>query len=253
MAGWFSVNGDPESGPVRVGVPLVDIGTGLFAAIAVLMALIERGRSGRGQFLDMTLFDCAVSLMHPHVANYYLSGGKVPGLTGNHHPNVSPYDKFKTRTGEIFLGAGNNRAFQRLCRELGRPELAGDPRFRDNSGRLEHREALRAELEAALAGVDGEALCRRLLAAGLPAGPVLDTARVMNHPHTLHRGMAAAVDWYRNAGLPIKFSRTPGAIRRLPPRFSEDGAEILAEIGYSREEVERLADCGAFVPTRRKT
>jgi len=114
MTGWFSVNGKPESGPTRAGIPLVDIGTGLFAAIGVLMALEERHRSDLGQFVDTTLFDSGVALMHPHIPNYLLSG-KTPGLTGNAHPNISPYDTFPTRTVEIFLAAGNDRAFQRVC------------------------------------------------------------------------------------------------------------------------------------------
>ena len=135
MGGMFSVNGDPECGTTRIGVPLVDLGTGLYAAIAILMALIERGRSGLGQFIDMTLYDCAIALMHPHVANYQLSG-KVPGLTGNAHPNISPYDKFRTKTVEIFLGMGNERAFRRLCEELDEPELADDERFANNAERV---------------------------------------------------------------------------------------------------------------------
>ena len=134
MAGMFSVNGTRDSGPTRLGIALVDMGTGLYTAIAILMAVVERHRSGCGQYLDMTLYDSAISLMHPHVANYYLSG-KVPGRTGNAHSNLSPYDKFRTRTTEIFVAAGNNRAFVRLCAEIGVPELAEDPRFRENRDR----------------------------------------------------------------------------------------------------------------------
>ena len=126
MSGMFSVNGTCESGPTRLGIALVDMGTGLYTAIAILMAVVERHRSGCGQYLDMTLYDSAIALMHPHVANYYLSG-KVPGLTGNAHPNLSPYDKFRTRTTEIFVAAGNNRAFSRLCAEIGVPDAGGRP------------------------------------------------------------------------------------------------------------------------------
>src|SRR3546814_4649165 len=128
--------------------------------------------------------------MHPHIANYYLSGGKVPGITGNQHSNLAPYDKFPTKTVDVFIGAGNNRAFRRLCTELGRPELADDPRFAINSDRVTNRAELREELLEAFAAVDGEALCTRLLAAGVAAGPVLDTGQVMAAPHTQHRKMA---------------------------------------------------------------
>jgi len=251
MCGMFSVNGQPESGPTRLGIAIVDMGTGLYTAIALLMAVTERARSGRGQYIDMTLYDCAVSLMHPHLSNYYLSG-KVPGLTGNAHPNISPYDKFKTRTTEIFLGAGNNRAFSRLCAELGKPELADDPRFAENSGRVEHREALTEALEALLSDVDGHALCRKLLEAGLPAGPVMNTEEVMNHPHTAHRGMAAQLDWFKGSGSPIKFSRTPPQLERTPPAFGVDGRDILAEHGFDNTEIERLAAEGVLVERRRR-
>ena len=106
MAGWFSVNGEYGSEPTRLGLAMVDMGTGLYSTIAILMALAEREKSGQGQYLDMTLFDCAVSLMHPHIVNYNLSGS-IPGPTGNAHPNISPYDTFKTATVDIFIGAGD--------------------------------------------------------------------------------------------------------------------------------------------------
>ena len=251
MAGWFSVNGEPTSGPTRVGVAMVDMGTGLYTAIAILMAIIERERSGNGQFIDMTLYDCALALMHPHVSNWALSG-KVPGLTGNAHPNISPYEKFRTRTTEIFLGAGNNRAFRRLCNELGKPELADDPRFAENRDRVTNRVELTRELEQLMADVDGHALCRALLQAGLPAGPVVNTEEVMTHPHTLHRDMAWRQDWYHCTGTPIKFSRTPGRMRRVPPEFAADTDAIMAEAGFSAEEIESLANDGVLVSQRRR-
>ena len=251
MGGMFSVNGDPECGPTRIGVPLVDLGTGLYAAIAILMALIERGRSGLGQFIDMTLYDCAIALMHPHVANYQLSG-KVPGLTGNAHPNISPYDKFRTKTVEIFLGTGNERAFRRLCEELGEPELADDERFANNAERVVNCDALRTELERLLVDEDGVEICARLRAAGLAVGPVLDTAQVMAEPHTDHRGMAASLDWYSGAATPIKFSRTAGSVRATPPKFAADAREILAECGYGGDEIESLAASGVLVEEKRR-
>ena len=110
LVGHFSINGAPDSGPTRLGLAMVDVGTGLYASNAILMAMLERGRSGQGQYIDMTLYDCGLSLMHPHVPNYYLSG-KTPGLTGNPHPNIGLYDVFKTRTVDIFVAGGNDRAF----------------------------------------------------------------------------------------------------------------------------------------------
>ena len=127
MVGMFSINGQQESGQTRIGIPLVDLGTGLYCVIAILMALVERARSGEGQYLDMSLYDCGIALMHPHTANFFLSG-KVPGLTGNAHPNIAPYDKYKTKTVEIFVAAGNERAFHRMCEALGKP--ASSPTIR---------------------------------------------------------------------------------------------------------------------------
>lgn len=252
MAGWFSINGGADKEPTRVGIAAVDMGTGLYSCVAILMALFERQNSGKGQFIDMTLYDCAISLMHPHIPNYYLSGGQVPGITGNQHSNIAPYDKFPTKTVEVFIGAGNNRAYARLCNELGRPDLIDDPRFANNSERVANRAELREELLAAFAAVDGEELCLKLLAAGIPAGPVLDTGQVMKAPHTQHRHMAAKLDWYEGAGTPIKFSRTPSELRSTPPAFGAHAEEILAEHGYDADDIETLAAAGALVRERRK-
>lgn len=252
MAGWFSINGGTDQVPTRVGIAAVDMGTGLYSCVGILMALFERQTSGRGQYIDMTLYDCAISLMHPHIPNYYLSGGKVPGITGNQHSNIAPYDKFPTKTVDVFIGAGNNRAYGRLCTELGRPELANDPRFATNSDRVQNRAELRDELLDAFAAVDGEELCMKLLSAGVPAGPVLDTGQVMTAPHTQHRKMAVKVDWYEGAGIPIKFGRTPGDVRTPPPSFGIDGRTILAEHGYSDAEIDALAESGGLIEERRK-
>jgi crotonobetainyl-CoA:carnitine CoA-transferase CaiB-like acyl-CoA transferase len=256
MVGMFSINGMPpdaqeNGGPTRIGIPLVDLGTGLYAAIALLMALVERARSGRGQFIDTTLYDAGIALMHPHIPNYVLSG-RVPALTGNAHPNISPYDKFPTRTVDVFLAVGNDRAFGRLCVELGAPELAGDPRFRTNGDRLRHRTELTVQLAALLVDQDGEELCKRLLAGGVPAGPVRDVAQVWADDHTRHRAMAAEIDTYKGWGLPIKFSRTPGAIARTPPRYGAHGREILRESGYTDAEIDALVDANVMLEQRRR-
>jgi crotonobetainyl-CoA:carnitine CoA-transferase CaiB-like acyl-CoA transferase len=212
---------------------------------------VERARSGLGQFIDMTLYDAGIALMHPHIPNYVLSG-RVPGLTGNAHPNIAPYDKFATRTVDVFLAVGNDRAFGRLCAELGAPELADDARFRTNGDRLGHRAELTVKLAALLVDRDGEELCQRLLAVGVPAGPVRDVAQVWADGHTRHRAMAAEVGSYQGWGLPIKFSRTPGAITRTPPRFGVHGRDILREIGYTSAEIDALVGAGALIEERRR-
>ena len=251
MTGWFSVNGESGSNPTRLGVAMVDMGTGLYSAVAILMALAERQLSGFGQYIDMTLYDCAVSLMHPHIVNYNMSG-TIPVATGNAHPNISPYDTFRTRTVDIFIGAGNNGAFAKLCKELSAAELSEDARFLNNSDRVKNRDELKVEMESRLMKIDGSVLCERLLAAGLPAGPIYNTAQVVSHPHTIHRNMSIEKDWYKMTGIPIKLSRTPGSIRRLPPRFGEHSREILNEYGMPAEQIDKLIGEGIVLEKRRK-
>ncbi|HEY0420287.1 MAG TPA: CoA transferase, partial [Acetobacteraceae bacterium] len=212
MTGLMSINGDPSTGPMRMGTPVVDLATGLYSAIAILMALNERHRSGLGQYLDMTLHDCGMALLHPQAANYFLNG-KRPMPMGNPHPNLAPYEKYPTRTCEIFVASGNDGQFRKLCEALGRPELSSDPRFLTNADRVTNRPTLTEQLAAALAGQDGHALCQRLLRMGLPAGPVLAVDESMAAAHTETRAMVTELDGYRGLGTPIKLSRTPGGTR----------------------------------------
>jgi crotonobetainyl-CoA:carnitine CoA-transferase CaiB-like acyl-CoA transferase len=244
MAGLMSVNGTPDGDPLRMGVPIVDLATGLNAAIGILLALVERGRSGKGQFVESTLYDSAVALLHPYLANFLMSGRK-PARTGNAHPNIAPYDCFSTATGLIFLGVGNDRQFARLCDMIGATEIAGDARFATNGDRSRNRAALREALEVRLAGLDGRSLADRLLEEGVPCGPVLEIPEVAEHPHTLHREMLLDTDGYRGFGVPVKLSRTPGGLRSTPRSFGADTREVLAEAGYDADEIDGLVEAGA--------
>jgi crotonobetainyl-CoA:carnitine CoA-transferase CaiB-like acyl-CoA transferase len=221
MSGLMSVNGDVSGGPTRIGVPIVDLVTGLNAAIGILLALQARNRSGLGQFVEASLFDCALSVLHPHLANYFISG-KTPERHGNAHPNVAPYDTFETGTSPIFLAVGNNGQFGKLCEHLGCLELAKDSRFSTNADRVHNRDALKAILETHLAGLDGAELADRLLKAGVPCGPVLTVPEAAAHQQTLHREMIVELDGYRGVASPIKLSRNPATYRRPPPRFKGD-------------------------------
>lgn len=255
MTGLMSINGDPATGPLRMGTPVVDLATGLYSVIGILMALHERARSGRGQYLDMTLHDCGMALLHPQAANFFLNG-KRPAPLGNPHPNIAPYEKYATATGDIFIAIGNDGQFRRLCAHLGRPDLPDDPRFRTNGDHVRNRPDLVAQLAAAFAPQDGHALCDALLRAGLPAGPVLAVDEAMAAPHTAARGMVATLPLpdggaYRALGTPIKLSRTPGGARTPPPRFGEHGAAVLAGLGYSEDEVAALAASGVVFEERR--
>ena len=252
MTGLMSVNGDASTGPMRLGTAMVDMGTGLYSAIGILMALQERSRSGRGQYLDMTLYDCGMALLHPQAANYFLNG-KRPTGTGNPHPNLVPYDKFPTQTCEIFIASGNNGQFRKLCELIGRAELADDPRFASNAERNVNRDALSEQLAAAFAGQDGNELALKLIRGGVPAGPVLPVDQATAAPHTAHREMVTELGWYRGLGTPIKLSRTPGGTRAAPPRFGEHGADVLARHGYTPAEVAELVAKGVVLHERRRS
>jgi crotonobetainyl-CoA:carnitine CoA-transferase CaiB-like acyl-CoA transferase len=250
MVGLMSINGTPESGPTRMATPIVDLATGLYSAIGILMALQERARSGQGQYVDMTLHDCGMALLHPQAANFLLNG-KRPKATGNPHPNISPYSKFRTATCEIFVACGNDPAFRKFCAFLELPNLPTDPRFLTNGDRVVNRDALTAILEAKLKDEDGHEFCDRLLAIGLPAGPVLHVDEALAQPHTAHREMVTELGDFRALGTPIKLSRTPGGTRSAPPRFNQHGDDVLARHGFSAEEIEALKQSGTVVEQRR--
>jgi crotonobetainyl-CoA:carnitine CoA-transferase CaiB-like acyl-CoA transferase len=251
MSGLMSINGEVGRGGVRLATPMVDIATGMYAAIAILMALQERSRSGRGQFIDMTLYDCATALLHPQAANYLLSG-KRPAPLGNAHPNVSPYDKWSTRTGDIFIAIGNDRQFRILVERLGQPQLAADARYATNADRLVNREDLRADLNQAFAQADGQALADQLLRAGVPAGVVLPIDLALASPHAVARGMVVQTDDIRSVGTPIKFSRTPAQMRRAPPSFAQDCDAVLREHGYTPAQIAALKSEGVLREQRVK-
>ena len=228
MCGLMSINGTPESGPMRMGVPVVDHLTGYTAMTGILMALYVRAHTGKGQKVEATLFDAALSLLVPHAANWFYSD-RAPGLLGNAHPNISPYDKFKARDGELFLGVVNDGQFRRLCEHIGRTDLLSDPRFTTNALRVQNVAALRSQLELTLASLPVESLCRELMAKGVPAGPVHSVPQAFSQPHAAHRGMQVSDGDYQGIGMPVKLSVTPGQPGRRPPRFDEH-ADTVAEV-----------------------
>jgi formyl-CoA transferase len=189
--------------------------------------------------------------MHPHAANYFMHG-KPPCLTGNEHPNLVPYAIFPTRTDDIFIGVGNDGTFRKLAKEIGKPELGADPRFARNKDRIANREALREELAAVFRQHEAEPLCNRLLAAGLPAGPVQKIDQALTNPHTVHRGDVIEKDWYKGVASPIRLARSKPSLRRTPPKFSQHAAEVLAEFGYSKGEIDALVAQGVVCGPERK-
>lgn len=218
MTGLMSINGEPDAEPLRAGVPVVDLVTGLNAVIGILLALQERRESGLGQLVDVSLFDSGLSVLHPHSANFLVTGD-LPVRTGNAHPNITPYDTFETATGPIFLAIGSDRQFAGLCDMIGVSHLALDPRFADNAQRCGHRDELKHQLETALAGFEVDDLADRLIRNGVPCAPVYDLAQALNHPQARHRNMVWEEDGYRGVAPPVHLSRSPASLRMKPPKL----------------------------------
>jgi crotonobetainyl-CoA:carnitine CoA-transferase CaiB-like acyl-CoA transferase len=226
LTGMMSVNGEAGGAPLRIGVPIVDLVTGLNAALGILMALRERETSGRGQFVESTLFDSALSILHPHTPNWFYSGNE-PQRSGNAHPNITPYDMFHTGSVDIFLAVGNNAQFAQLCAVIDAPSLPADARFASNRERSAHRRELRAELEARFAEWEGELLADTLIRRGVPCAPVLGLGAALEHPHTAHRAMRVELGSYKGIASPIKLSRTPATYRSAPPALNEHAGQVF--------------------------
>ena len=237
MSGLASINGTADGPPVRVGTPISDLATALYATNAILMALYERNSSGLGQKVEVSLLDSSISLLHPHAANYFMSGDP-PTRMGNAHPNIAPYEMFKTANGYIFIAGGNDRQFVKLVSLLGKSELANDSRFTNNASRKANEQLLTETLSSLLEDQDASVLAERLLAAGVPAGAVLDVPQVLNHPQVQAREMVINRRTYQGLGVPVKMSRTPGRVRSLPPKLGEHVRDILLEAGYDDEKID---------------
>lgn len=240
-AGLMSLNGERDRGPVKIPMPIVDLTVGMLAHGGVLTALYERGRSGRGQLVDVSLLDGALSLLHPQGTNY-LFDGEEPGRQGTSHPNVAPYETFETPRGQLFVGGGNDRQFRALCGYLGAPELADDPRFANNAGRVEHRAELSAQLAALMAARDLTDIASDMLAHGVPASMVRELADVFDDPQVKHRELIVEQDGYRGIGIPVKLDRTPGAVRSAPGAVGRDTVAVLRAYRYREEEIGALLE-----------
>jgi CoA:oxalate CoA-transferase len=244
MSGLMSLTGTPESGPTRAGIAISDLLAGIFAAQGVLLALLARERSGRGQVVDTSLLEATIGVLS-WGAGMYFEAGQAPGPAGQHHPLSSPYGRFRARDGWLNIAAGSEAMWRKLAAALGREDWTRDPRFADLLARLRNRDALTAELESALAAGDVEDWVERINAAGVPCGPVLDVAQVFADPQVLARRMLVElphpeVGTFRTTGLPVKLSHSPGRIERRPPLLGEHSDEVLRECGLSDGEIARL-------------
>ncbi|MFD4837149.1 CaiB/BaiF CoA transferase family protein [Achromobacter sp. NPDC058515] len=245
MCGLMSVNGDPASGPTRIGIPIVDHLTGYTAQSGILLALYHRARTGQGQRVEVTLFDTALSLLVPHAANW-MHTQRPPALLGSAHPNIAPYDSFACQDGAIFLGIVNDRQFRRFCDYAGLAALLEDERFSTNRSRLEHRDALRGAIEEALSSRPRAAVCGDLMRLGVPAGAVNSVPEAFEQAHTAHRGMRIDRDGYHGIGTPVRLSRAPARVDRLPPAYAQHTVEVLREAGLDDSQIAALREQGVL-------
>ncbi|HEX5530905.1 MAG TPA: CoA transferase [Methylomirabilota bacterium] len=247
FSGIMSITGEPGGQPVRAGVSFLDLTTGILCALGVSNAIIQRAKTGLGQRVDGSLLETAVSLLAFHAEGYLLTGA-LPRALGSGHPSLSPYRNFKCRDGQwIFIAAANDRFWQKLARALGLTDLAADPRFEKNQGRVANRAELEGILEKTIGGLDREPLLKRLEEADVPATPVNTVDQVMNDPQTAERGIVQRVTHPKLGeipvvGTPLHFSRMSPGVRRAAPLRGEHTDTILADLGYSAAEIKTLRE-----------
>ena len=253
MGGIMSITGErddvPGGGAQRVGIPIADIMTGMYATIAICAALAHREKSGTGQHLDLALLDTQVGVLANQGMNY-LATGEIPGRIGNAHPNIVPYQPFKTRDGDVILACGNDNLFRKFCEVAGCQHLAQDPRFATNSKRVENRAAITPLLDEIFSKRTTREWCDALDAAGVPSGPINDLRQVFDEPQVVARGMKIELE-HAVAGKvpliasPMKFVGTPLEHKLAPPTLGQHTDEVLRGLlGLDDAGIRRLRDGG---------
>ncbi|RVT94761.1 CaiB/BaiF CoA transferase family protein [Sphingomonas crocodyli] len=251
MGGLMSITGEKDGPPLKAGVAITDLSTGMYAATSTLMALRHAERTGEGQHVDVSLLDTQIAML-ANQALTYLVGGYSPGRLGNAHPTVVPYRLFPTSDGEIVIAVGNNGQFRQLVAVLGAPEMADDPRYVGNGERVINRDTLEPTLDALTRTWDGTELTNALLAKGVPAGPVNSVGDILTDEFAEARGTVHHFDRGDGAKVPSvaypgKLSATPATFRRMPPRVGEHSRSALAEwLHLSDTELDALAEAGVI-------
>jgi len=244
MSGIMSATGSEGGPPVKVGVPVADLGAGLFGVLGILAALRARRVTGRGQFVDTSLFEAGVALSQWEATEYWFTG-ETPKRLGTAHRLNAPYQAFRASDGRFTVGAANNRLWPRFAALLGAPHLVADPRFADMAGRVRNRPALQAEIEKVTIRETRAHWLARCEAAGVPAGPIYSVPEAHADPHARARGMVQELDHpplgrVKALGNPVKLSRTPPTLRAAAPAIGEHTDAVLGEAGFAATEIARL-------------
>ena len=248
MSGLMSVTGHPDSPPTKVGVPLCDLNAGMFAAIGILTAYINRLRTGQGQHVDTSLLEAGIAYTFWESAMYFATG-EVPGPKGSAHRLTAPYQAFETSDGYVNIGAANQANWERLCTAIEREELVSDPRFVEPRDRMNNLDELTATLERTFSQRSSEYWLNRLEDAGVPAGPIYNIEQVYEDPQVRARDMVVKTDHpvagrTSNIGIPIKLSETPGRFQRPAPTLGQHTDEVLKQLGRSDDETAVLRSQG---------
>jgi crotonobetainyl-CoA:carnitine CoA-transferase CaiB-like acyl-CoA transferase len=244
-SGVVDLTGEPDRQPVKVGASIADIVAGLYAYQGILLAMLARHRTGKGQRVDIALLDGMISTLTYQAASYFATG-KSPKRLGTRHPSIVPYETFETRDGFVNIGAANEKQWQNLCRALDVTDLAFDTRFNTMAGRISNYGELRAILDARLRKLSRAEAFELLARYELPVGPINTVAEVLEDPHIHAREMVKELTHpeygpLRYLGIPVKLSDTPGELQGPPPRFGEHNRNVLAELGYDDHGIDQLA------------
>ena len=252
MGGIMSITGDPDGPPAKSGVPVADIASALFAVYAILSAYISRLETGEGQYLDACLFEAAIAFAVWDISEFW-GTGRVPPKLGTAHRKSAPYQAVRASDGYFVIGANSDKLWRTLCELIERPDLLKDSRFATIADRLANRVALIQELKKTFVTRPAEDWIARLLDAGLPAGPIYDYAQTLDNDHARHRNVVMEIDHpvegkVRSIGFPVKLSGTPQQVRMPPPLLGAHTEEIVTELGFGAEALEKLRAAGAFAP-----
>jgi crotonobetainyl-CoA:carnitine CoA-transferase CaiB-like acyl-CoA transferase len=249
-SGMMDLTGYPDGPPTKLGTSLADVVSGLYAVQGILLALLARYKTGRGQQVDVSLLDSMVSTLTYH-AMIYLTTGRSPHRMGSRHPSIVPYEPFETKDGFINIAVTNQKQWINFCNVLGFPELASDPRFEKMENRLANYEVLRPVIDAALRKMTRAEVSARMSEVGIPAGPINTVGEILEDPQIHAREMVAQLTHpeygpLRVLGIPVKLSETPGQVLTAPPRFGQNNREILLKLGYSESEISEFARSGVI-------